>query len=85
MDLGMNNSQDKLQNTSLSYSYFFFIVRNGMFCQDGHVIFIPSAQLDKISHGTITLAGNSCRSGTGPIFIPNIVKSLLSVWFSGLK
>ena len=29
--------------------------------------------------------GNSCRSGTGPIFIPNIVKSLLSVLFSGLK
>ena len=25
--------------------------------------------------------GNSCRSGTGPIFIPNMVKSLLSVWF----
>ena len=29
--------------------------------------------------------GNSCRSGRGPIFIPNIVKSLLSVLFSGLK
>ena len=33
----------------------------------------------------ITVQGNSCRSGTGPIFIPNIVKSLLSVLFSGLK
>ena len=30
-------------------------------------------------------SGNSCRSGTGPIFIPNIVNSLLSVLFSGLK
>ena len=29
--------------------------------------------------------GNSCRSGTGQSFIPNIVKSLLSVLFSGLK
>ena len=29
--------------------------------------------------------GNSCRSGTGPIFIQNIVNSLLSVLFSGLK
>ena len=29
--------------------------------------------------------GNSSRSGTGPIFIPIIVKSLLSVLFSGLK
>ena len=29
--------------------------------------------------------GNSCRSGTGPIFIPNIVKSLLSVFVFRFK
>ena len=36
-------------------------------------------------HGKEALKGNSCRSGTGLIFIPNIVKSLLSFLFSGFK
>ena len=38
---------------------------------------------DNPSH--LVPVGNSCRSGTGPIFIQNIVNSLLSVLFSGLK
>ena len=33
----------------------------------------------------LLLLGNSCKSGTGPILIPNFVKSLLSVLFLGLK
>ena len=35
--------------------------------------------------GGVHNKGISCISGTGPIFIPNIVKSLLSVLFCGLK
>ena len=32
-----------------------------------------------------TQLGKSCRSGTGPIFTPNIVKSLYPFLFSGLN